>query len=99
MLAIRLYSRLAHLYWFHRGTVPSLWAHLRELNLAERYPPTPELAQEAHGGGAHRGAVVLELGAQAFHQAVVAHAREALQEQRRHRSLALGLEGVDERAR
>ncbi len=44
-LAIRLYSRLAHLYWFHRGTIPSLWAHLRELNLAERYPPTPELAQ------------------------------------------------------
>jgi two-component system sensor kinase len=45
LLAIRLYSRLAHLYWFHRGTVPALWAHLRELNLAERYPPTPELAQ------------------------------------------------------
>jgi PAS domain S-box-containing protein len=45
LLAIRLYSRLAHLYWFHRGTVPALWAHLREMNLAERYPPTPELAQ------------------------------------------------------
>ena len=45
MLAIRLYSRLAHLYWFHRGTIPSLWAHLREMNLAERYPPTAELAQ------------------------------------------------------
>jgi two-component system sensor kinase len=44
-LALRLYSRLAHLYWFHRGTVAALWAHLRELNLAERYPPTPELAQ------------------------------------------------------
>jgi PAS domain S-box-containing protein len=45
LLAMRLYSRLAHLYWFHRGTFPSLWAHLRELNLAERYPPTLELAQ------------------------------------------------------
>jgi two-component system sensor kinase len=45
MLAVRLYSRLAHLYWFHRGTFPSLWAHLRELNIAERYPATLELAQ------------------------------------------------------
>jgi two-component system sensor kinase len=45
LLPLRLYSRLAHLYWFHRGTVPSLWAHLRGLNRAERYPPTPELAQ------------------------------------------------------
>ena len=44
-LALRLYSRLAHLYWFHRGTVPALWAHLHGLNRAERYPPTPELAQ------------------------------------------------------
>ncbi len=44
-LAVRLYSRLAHLYWFHRGTVASLWAHLREMNRAECYPPTPELAQ------------------------------------------------------
>jgi two-component system sensor kinase len=25
--------------------MPTLWAHLRALNLAERYPPTPELAQ------------------------------------------------------
>jgi PAS domain S-box-containing protein len=45
LIALRLYSRLAHLYWFHRGTVPALWAHLRGLNRAERYPPTPELAQ------------------------------------------------------
>ncbi len=45
LLAVRLYSRLAHLYWFYRGTVPALWAHLRGLNLAERYPPTRELAQ------------------------------------------------------
>ncbi|MFO0967488.1 MAG: hypothetical protein U0793_18170, partial [Gemmataceae bacterium] len=44
-LALRLYSRLAHLYWFHRGAAAALWAHLRELNRAERYPPTPELAQ------------------------------------------------------
>jgi PAS domain S-box-containing protein len=45
LIAMRLYSRLAHLYWFHRGTFPSLWAHLRELNLAESYPPTLELGQ------------------------------------------------------
>jgi PAS domain S-box-containing protein len=45
LIALRLYSRLAHLYWFHRGTFPALWAHLRELNIAERYPPTLELAQ------------------------------------------------------
>jgi len=45
LLAVRLYSRLAHLYWFHKGTVAALWAHLRGMNLAERYPDTPELAQ------------------------------------------------------
>jgi two-component system sensor kinase len=43
--AIRLYSRLAYVYWFAKGTSWSLWAHLREMNLAERYPPTLELAQ------------------------------------------------------
>jgi signal transduction histidine kinase/tetratricopeptide (TPR) repeat protein len=45
LLAIRLYSRLAHAYWFGRGRVACAWAHLRGLNLAERYPPTAELAQ------------------------------------------------------
>ncbi len=45
LLVIRLYSRLAYAYWFQKGTVPCLWAHLREMNLAERYPPTLELAQ------------------------------------------------------
>ena len=44
-LAIRLYSRLAYVYWFSAGKVPCAWAHLREMNLAERYPPTLELAQ------------------------------------------------------
>ncbi len=42
---MRLYSRLAYLHWFHSGLVRCAWAHLREMNLAERYPPTPELAQ------------------------------------------------------
>ena len=45
LLAVRLYSRLAYVYWFQRGRVPCLWAHLREMNLAERYPPSAELAQ------------------------------------------------------
>ena len=44
-LAIRLYSRLAYAYWFHRGRIACAWAHLREMNLAERYPPSLELAQ------------------------------------------------------
>ena len=45
MLAVHLYSRLAYGYWYHRGRMAVLWAHLRELNIAERYPPSPELAQ------------------------------------------------------
>lgn len=45
LLAARLYSRLAHAYWFSRGSIPTAWTHLREMNLAERYPSTPELAQ------------------------------------------------------
>ncbi|MGH9011215.1 MAG: protein kinase domain-containing protein, partial [Acidimicrobiia bacterium] len=44
-LAIRIYSRLAYVYWFHLGKAACGWAHLREMNLAERYPPSPELAQ------------------------------------------------------
>ncbi|WP_338863694.1 protein kinase domain-containing protein [Myxococcus stipitatus] len=43
--AVRIYSRLAYGYWYQRARKAVLWAHLRELNLAERYPPTPELAQ------------------------------------------------------
>ena len=45
LLAVRLYSRLAYVYWFQKGRVPCLWAHLREMNLAERYPPGAQLAQ------------------------------------------------------
>jgi two-component system sensor kinase len=45
LLAVRLYGQLGHAYWFSRGTIPVLWAHLRGLNLAERYQPTRELAQ------------------------------------------------------
>jgi len=44
-LAIHLYSRLAYVYWFCAGKAACGWAHFREMNLAERYAPTPELAQ------------------------------------------------------
>jgi len=44
-LTLRLLSHLAHGYWYSRGTVHVMWAHLRNLNVAERYLPTPELAQ------------------------------------------------------
>jgi two-component system sensor kinase len=44
-LAIRMYSRLAYVYWFSAGKIPCAWSHLREMNLAERYPPSLELAQ------------------------------------------------------
>ncbi|MHB1533617.1 MAG: EAL domain-containing protein [Acidimicrobiales bacterium] len=45
MAAVRVLSRLAHVYWFRNGRVRCAWAHLREMNLAERYGPSPELAQ------------------------------------------------------
>ena len=44
-LAMRLYSRLAYLYWFHSGKVPCAWSHLRGMNLAERYRPSLEVGQ------------------------------------------------------
>ena len=43
-LSLRLFSGLAHAYYYGRGKMLVLWAHLRGLNLAEQYPPTPELA-------------------------------------------------------
>jgi signal transduction histidine kinase/tRNA A-37 threonylcarbamoyl transferase component Bud32 len=45
ILAARVCSRLAYSYWFSRGRNPTAWAHLREMNILERYPPTLELAQ------------------------------------------------------
>ncbi len=44
-LSMRLHSRLAYLYWFYSGKVTCAWAHLRGLNLAERYPSSAELGQ------------------------------------------------------
>jgi len=45
LLVIRFFSKLAHGYWFTRSRVATLWAHLRAMNLAERYGPTMELAR------------------------------------------------------
>ena len=44
-VAIRLYSRLAYASWCQRGQLHCLWAHLREMNIAETYAPSAELAQ------------------------------------------------------
>jgi hypothetical protein len=45
LLAARLYNRLTYAYWFERGRLAVLWTNLKAMNLAERYPPSPELAQ------------------------------------------------------
>jgi diguanylate cyclase (GGDEF)-like protein/PAS domain S-box-containing protein len=44
-LAMRIYSRLAYVYWFSSGKFMCAWSHFRGLNLAERYPPSAELGQ------------------------------------------------------
>ncbi len=63
-LALRLFSGLAHGYWYARGLPVTFWTHLRGMNLAERYLPTPELAHAyaEHAPGmtlvaAHRRAI------------------------------------------
>lgn len=45
LLRANLYNRLAYVCWFLEGPIPSIRAHLCELNIAERYPDTPELAR------------------------------------------------------
>jgi len=44
-LSWRLHSRIAHGYWYTRDKFHVLWAHLRGMNLSERYAPTHEMAQ------------------------------------------------------
>ncbi len=43
-LAITLFSKMTHGYWFCKTKVQCLWAHLKGMNLAEKYSATPELA-------------------------------------------------------
>ena len=44
-LVLRLLSNLAHGCWYCRSKVHVMWAHLRGMNLAERFQPSAELAQ------------------------------------------------------
>lgn len=55
-LCMRLYSKLAHGCWFCRTKINCLWAHLRGLNLAEKFNPSHELA---HAYSEHGPAVCL----------------------------------------
>lgn len=41
----RVYDQLTFSYWFSAGMEFVLWSHLRQMNLAERYPPSPELGK------------------------------------------------------
>ena len=41
----RVYDQLTMTYWFTRGMKFVLWSHLRQMNLAERYPPSAELGK------------------------------------------------------
>ncbi len=52
-LALRLLSNLAHGCWYCRSRVLALWAHLRGLNLGERFQSSRELvhAYAEHGPG------------------------------------------------
>ncbi|WP_306817875.1 protein kinase domain-containing protein [Archangium lipolyticum] len=45
LLAIHFYSRMTYSSWYFGSPVATFWTHLREVNTAERYPPTAELAQ------------------------------------------------------
>ncbi|QDV67943.1 Autoinducer 2 sensor kinase/phosphatase LuxQ [Rosistilla carotiformis] len=44
-MTFALYSQIAHAYWYTRDQYHTLWAHLRGMNAAERYPANPYLAQ------------------------------------------------------
>jgi signal transduction histidine kinase/ActR/RegA family two-component response regulator len=44
-LELKLLSGLGHTGYYCQSIVMGMWAHLRGMNLAERLPPTPELAQ------------------------------------------------------
>ncbi len=57
LLVIRLLNRLAYAYFFERGRYLCLWCHLRGMNLAERYPPTLELAHAYSSHGPAMGLV------------------------------------------
>ena len=41
----RVFDQLTLSYWFTRGMNFVLWSHLRQMNLAERFPPSQELGK------------------------------------------------------
>ena len=45
LIRVRLLDDLTIAYWFSRSMELVLWAHLREMNIAERYPPTQEMGK------------------------------------------------------
>ncbi len=45
LLRVRIYDQLTFSYWFTRGMNYVLWSHLRQMNLAECYPPSSELGK------------------------------------------------------
>jgi signal transduction histidine kinase len=52
LFAVRVYHSLNGPYFFSKGAEWAAWAHLRHLNLSERYPPCVERAHAytVHGG-------------------------------------------------
>ena len=44
-MAVQLFSGLAYAYWFTRPRPATLWAHLRGMNIGERFKPTLQLAR------------------------------------------------------
>ncbi len=48
-LALQLFNGLAHGCWYARSKAQCMWTHLRDMNLAERFPPTAELAHAYSG--------------------------------------------------
>jgi two-component system sensor kinase len=45
LIRTRLLDEFTYVCWFSLGMELCLWSHLRQLNLAERYPPSRELAK------------------------------------------------------
>jgi serine/threonine protein kinase/tetratricopeptide (TPR) repeat protein len=45
LLRARIFDQLTFSYWFSAGMNLVLWSHLRQMNVAERYPASPELGK------------------------------------------------------
>lgn len=76
LLRADFYNRLAYTEWFLSGPIPSIRAHLRELNLAERFVPTRTLARAHASHAIAMGAFPLWSRALRFGASAVSLARE-----------------------